>query len=331
MKILMIGGTGRISKAVSKKIVDRGQELYVLNRGTHNNTLPKGVKTFTVDIFDEEAVKKALKGHTFDVVVEWFAFIPDHIERDIRLFKGITNQYVFISSASAYQKPLPTLPITEDIPLGNPYWDYSKNKQRCEETLLKAKDANFNVTIVRPSHTYDETSLIFQLKPRDHPFTLIKRMLERKPIIIPDKGTSKWTLTYNHDFASGFTDLLGNKEAYNEVYHLTSSEVYTWNAIVKSFYNAFNLKPNIIHIPTNFILKYFPSYKGELLGDKNHDALFDNTKIKTVAPNYKSETDYREIAKKVLAHYLENPELQTVDVAFEQTYDTLISEYKNTL
>jgi nucleoside-diphosphate-sugar epimerase len=328
MKILMIGGTGRISKAVSEEISNRGHELYVLNRGHNNEVLPKDVKTFTLDIFDEDAVNKALEGYTFDVVVEWFAFTPEHIERDIRLFKGITKQYVFISTASAYQKPLPKLPITEDIPLDNPYWEYSKNKQLCEERLLEAKDDTFNVTIVRPSHTYDETSLVFQLKPGDQ-FTLVKRMLERKPIVIPDEGTTQWTLTYNHDLASGFTDLLGNEKAYNDIFHLTSDKVYTWNEIVQSFYDALDIEPNIVHIPTDFILKYFPEFEGELLGDKNHDALFDNSKVKSVAPNYKSETEYPDIAKKVIAHFLENPELQTVDKKFEQRYDTLIRDFKN--
>lgn len=325
----MIGGTGRISKAVSLEIKQRGYELFVLNRGNHNENLPENVTTFTCDIFDEEAVKKALKGHTFDVVVEWFAFTPEHIERDIRLFKAITKQYVFISTASAYQKPIPKLPITEDIPLDNPYWDYSKNKQLCEETLLEAKSDNFNVTIVRPTHTYDETSLVFQLKPREHQFTLIKRMLERDPIVIPDDGTSRWTLTYNGDFAPGFTDLLGNTEAYNDVFHLTSEKVYTWNEIVKSFYDALDIEPNIIHIPTDFILQYFPSYEGELLGDKNHNALFDNSKIKAIAPNYKGDTEYPEIAKQVIAHYMENPPLQSIDEPFMQTYDTMIRDYKN--
>ncbi len=326
----MIGGTGRISKAVSDEIVSRGHELYVLNRGNHNEVLRDSVKTFTCDIFDEEAVKNKLEGHTFDTVVEWFAFVPEHIERDIRLFKGITKQYVFISTASAYQKPLPKLPITEDIPLDNPFWEYSKNKQLCEERLLEEKSDDFNVTIVRPSHTYDDTSLVFQLKPREDAFTLIKRMLERAPVVVPDEGSSKWTLTYNEDFAPGFTDLLGNPLSYNEIFHLTSDKVYSWNDIVKSFYDALDIKPNILHIPTDFILKYFPDYEGELLGDKNNDALFDNSKIKAVAPNYKSETEYPDVAKRVIAHYMENPSLQSIDESFIKTYETMISDFKKT-
>ncbi|MGM0495566.1 MAG: NAD-dependent epimerase/dehydratase family protein [Bacillota bacterium] len=328
MKVLSIGGTGLISTAVSHLAVKRGIDLYVLNRGNNNDVLPKQVKNIICDINNDEAIKKALKGHKFDVVVDWIAFKVEHVKRDYRLFKNITKQYVFISSASAYQKPIPKLPITEDVPLDNPYWNYSKNKQYCEEYLLSIKDSDFNITIIRPSHTYNDTLLIFQLIPWDYPYTILKRMLERKPIVLPDNGKSLWTLTYNYDFAEAFLDVLGNESAYNDYFHLTSDKVYTWTQIANFIYDGLKIEPNIEYIPSSFIIKYFPEVKGELYGDKKDSAVFDNSKIKSIAPNYKSKVEYSDIVKRAVKHYLETPELQKVDKEFDKRYDNLIAEYK---
>ncbi|MFU8793583.1 MAG: SDR family oxidoreductase [Acholeplasmataceae bacterium] len=328
MKVLFIGGTGIISTAVSALAVKRGIELYVLNRGHANDVLPAGVQTLIADMTDEKSVKKVLQGHYFDSIVQWIAFTKEQVERDYRLFKGYTDQYVFISSASAYQKPLPKLPITEaEVPLDNPYWQYSENKKICEEYLLGLKDPNFHVTIIRPSHTYNEKMLISQLNSGKHPYTLINRMLEGKPIIIPDKGLSLWTLTYNADFAHAFVDILGNPDTYEEFYHLTGDKVYTWERINEFICQALDVTPNIIHIPTDFILKHFPEFKGELYGDKKDSTLFDNSKIKSVAPNYRSETEYSDIVKLVVKRFKEHPELQTIDEAFDQRYDACIKDY----
>ncbi|MFW5794178.1 MAG: NAD-dependent epimerase/dehydratase family protein [Bacillota bacterium] len=331
MKVLFIGGTGLISTAVSELAIERGIDLYVLNRGNNNEVLPNEAKTIICDINDEDTVKQALKDHKFDAVVDWIAFVPKHVKRDYRLFKGITNQYIFISSASAYKKPLPKLPITEDIPLDNPYWGYSQNKKHCEEYLLSIKDKDFNVTIIRPSHTYDDTTLVFQLSPWKYPYTILKRMLEKKPIVIPDDGESLWTLTYNYDFAEAFLDVMGNKSAYNDYFHLTSNKVYSWNKITGFIYDALEMEPNVIHIPTDFILKYFPEFKGELYGDKKDSAVFDNSKIKEIAPNYKSEVEYYDVAKRVVKHFLENTELQEIDEEFNKRYENLIKAYKKNL
>ncbi|MFW5893408.1 MAG: NAD-dependent epimerase/dehydratase family protein [Bacillota bacterium] len=328
MKVLFIGGTGRISTAVSHEAVNRGMELYVLNRGNHNEVLPENAHPLIADINDDKAVEDALEGHTFDAIVDWVAFTPEHVKRDHRLFKGKTRQYVFISSASAYQKPLPASPITEDIPLDNPYWEYSQNKARCEAYLDSVKGKDFHVTTIRPSHTYDDTTLVFQLKSGAYPFTLIKRILEREPIVVPDDGKSLWTLTYNWDFAGAFLDTLGNEKAYDDVFHLTSDKVYSWNEITESFYEALDIEPNILHIPLDFILKHFPEAEGELKGDKMEDAVFDNAKIRAIAPNYRSETEYPDIAKKAVAHYMSTPELQTVDDAFLKRYDAMIEAYE---
>ncbi len=328
MKVLMIGGTGLISTAVVEESLHRGIDVFLLNRGKNKANFSRETHQFIADINDEDVVKKVIGQHTFDVIVDFIAFKVEDVKRDYRLFKNKTKQYVFISSASAYQKPLPKLPITEDIPLDNKFWKYSQNKKYCEEFLLQINDPGFNVTIIRPSHTYSNKSLIFQLKSGKHPFTLIDRMLNHKPIIIPDDGLSKWTLTYHKDFAKGFVDVLGNKDTYQNYYHLTSEKVYTWNQIVYSIYDTLQITPHLIYIPTSEILKVFPEFEGELYGDKYEDAIFDNAKIKSVAPNYTSKTEYTSIVKQVISYYLSHKEEQTVDYDFIDRYDKLIDNYK---
>lgn len=328
MKVLMIGGTGLISTAVVEEALQRDMDVYLLNRGHKNIIFSKPIHSIVADIHDEDAVHKALENEFFDVIIDFIAFSVDHVKRDYRLFKNKTKQYIFISSASAYQKPLPKLPITEDIPLDNKYWAYSRNKQYCETYLQGLNDREFNVTIIRPSHTYNDQGLIFQLKSGTHPYTLIDRMLKNKPIILPDQGESKWTLTYNKDFAKAFVDIFGNEKTYHDFYHLTSDKVYTWNEITHAIYQALDVKPNIIYIPTKDILKHFPEFEGELYGDKYESAIFDNQKIKSVAPNYTSITEYPDIAKLAVNYYLSHKEAQKIDDAFIKRYEKLISEYK---
>ena len=328
MKILMIGGTGLISTAVVEESIKRGYDIYLLNRGQRPLSFSKPVKQIMEDINDEQAVNQALEGQTFDVVAQFISFTLDHVKRDYRLFRDKTDQCIFISSASAYQKPLPKHPITEDIPLDNKYWTYSQNKKYCESYLLNLNDEDFHVTIIRPSHTYNDHSLIFQLKSSNHPYTLIDRMFKGLPIILPDQGESKWTLTYNKDFAKAFVDVFGNKKTYNDYFHLTSDKVYTWNQITYAIYKVLDVKPNIIYIPTEEILKHFPEFEGELYGDKYADAIFDNTKIKSVAPNYTSVTEYPDIVSKAIKYYQQTPSAQTIDHEFINRYEQLIKVYK---
>lgn len=329
MKILFIGGTGLISTAVVEEALQRDYDVYLLNRGHKEVNFSKPVKTLIADINDEQRVAELLAGHTFDVVIEFFAFTVEHVQRDYRLFKGKTKQYVFISSASAYHKPIPKLPITEDIPLENPFWEYSQNKKYAEEYLLSLKDEDFNVTIIRPSHTYNDQSLVFQLKSGQYPYTMIDRILKDKPVIIPDDGKSLWTLTYNKDFAKAFVDVFKNEKTYQNYYHLTSEKVYSWNEIIESIYQALNKKPNIIYISTDDILKVFPEFKGELYGDKKEDAIFDNSKIKSVAPNYVSETEYTDIVKNVVNYYLTHKEAQSIDSKFIERYERLVKIHQS--
>ena len=328
MNVLFIGGTGLISTAATKTCVERGINLYVLNRNQRPHELPEAVQHMIADINDTKHVKEILHDLYFDVVVEWIGFSVDHLKRDYELFKGKTDQYVFISTAAAYQKPAPFLPMTEDCPLGNEYWAYGREKEACEAYLHEIDDPRFHVTIVRPSHTYDDHALIFQIPNWAYPYTLLHRVINDLPIVLVDNGKSKWTLTHHEDFAEAFVDLLGNPDAYNETYHLTSEYVYTWDEITLSLYEAVGKKPNIIYIPSDVVLSHFPDLEGPLLGDNMHDAIFDNLKIKKVAPHYQSTIDYRDVAKKAVKYYLSHPEYQRVDKDFMKRYDQMIVSYK---
>lgn len=329
MKVLFIGGTGLISTAVSKLAIIKGFDLWIMNRGMSTDDLPLNVNRVICDINDENAVKMFLNQHRFDAIVDWIAFTLEHVQRDYHLFKGYTNQYVFISSASAYIKPITKLPITEkEVVLDNRFWTYSKNKQLCEEYLLGLNDPEFNVTVIRPTYTYDEKSVVAQLNSWEHPYTLIHRMKMNKSVVILDDGKALWTLTYNGDFAHGFLDVLGNPKTYGEAYHLTSDLAYTWLEIHQMLEKALNIKVETIKIPTEEVIKHFTEMEGNLLGDKAHSLVFDNSKIKAVAPNYKSETGYEEIIIKTVKWYEEHQEFQIIDEEFDQNYDELVKRYK---
>jgi len=282
MKVLFIGGTGNISSRVSRLSLDQGIELYHLNRG--NRQAIEGVINLVADISDIQQVKKALVKNSWDVVVNWIAFTPQDITRDFELFESNTRQYIFISSASAYQKPPLNYLITESTPLRNPYWEYSRNKIACEELLMTLyRDRNFPVTIVRPSHTYYSV-LPVSLAGWEE-YTIVDRIKKGLPIVVHGDGTSLWTLTHADDFAKGFIGLLDNQLAIGESFHITSDEVLSWNQIYQTLANAAGCEAKIIHIPSEFISDYadkhnFPSERGNLLGDKSHCAIFDNSKIK---------------------------------------------------
>lgn len=331
MKVLFIGGSGLISTAVSKLLIEKDYNLYLLNRGNNNNALPKGIKFLIGDINNEEQVQELIKDEHFDVIVDWIAFTKEDVMRDYHLFKGKTDQYVFISSASAYYKPILSYPITEKMPLGNKYWEYSDNKRLCEEYLTSINDDSFNITIIRPSHTYNDDKIVSIIKSWSDPYTIIDRLLKGDKIIIPGDGTSLWTLTYNQDFAQTFIKVLGNKKTFGEAYHITSDFVYTWERINEILCENLGVKSNVVHIPTDFIVKHAPFLKGELLGDKHWSLIFDNSKIKEIAPNYKSKTRYEEIASKAIKRILENKELQTIDEGFNEWYNRLIDDYETSL
>ena len=328
MKILMVGGTGIISTAVSNLLVDQGHELYLLNRGLHTHFAPKGAKILIGDINDEGHIKDLIKDDFFDVIANWIIGLPEQIERDIRLFSNKTSQYIFISSASAYQHPTKHYIITEETPLKNLYWEYSRKKIECENRIMKEyKENGFPVTIVRPSLTFGETVIPYVLTSWKDPWSIIHRMKVEKRIIVPGDGTSLWTITFNTDFAAGFIGLLGNKKTIGEAFHITSDEVLTWNDVVEQMADVVGVKSNPVHISSEFIVKFMPDQIGNLFGDKMTSSVFDNSKLKAFVPDFKAKVTFKEGFAKSYAYLKSHPELQTVDEKYEVHLDKVIRAF----
>ena len=322
MKVLFIGGTGIISSACTQLAAARGLDLYLLNRGQSARPVPENVHVLHGDLRNPASLNAALGDHSFDVVVNWIAFTPDQIEADLATFRGRTRQYVFISSASAYQTPPVTLPVVESTPLHNPFWQYSRNKIACEDRLIRAmREEHFPVTIVRPSHTYDQTLL-----PMDGGYTVVHRMRQGKRVIVHGDGSSLWTLTHHQDFAVGFVGLLGNPHAIGEVFHITSDELLTWNQIFDTVAQAAQTQADIVHLPSDLIATYESDWGAGLLGDKAHSMIFDNTKIKRVVPEYRATIPFFRGAEEIMAWYDADPARQVVDNALDARMDAMIAD-----
>lgn len=326
MKALFIGGTGTISSAITQQLINQGCELYLLNRGSRNDELPAGVKTLIADIQDEDKVAKLIQDLEFDVVADFIAFVPEQLERDYRLFNGKTKQFIFISSASAYQTPLSDYRITEGTPLSNPLWEYSRNKIACEEYLMKQyREQGFPITIVRPSHTYDERSIPLGVHGSKGTWQVAKRMLENKPVIIHGDGTSLWTMTHNRDFAKGFIGLMGNIHAIGESVHITSDESVTWNQIYEIIASNLGVKLQAVHVSSEFLAACSTEdYRGGLLGDKANTVVFDNSKIKRLVPEFTATIRLDQGIKETVDHILTHPEYQTEDPEFDAWCDKVI-------
>ena len=323
MKALFIGGTGNISSACSKLALERGVELYLLNRGQSLRPLPEGARVINADIRDPNAAREALGSLRFDVVADFIAFTPQHIETDLQLFRGRTGQYIFISSASAYQTPPATLPVTEAAILDNPVWQYSRDKAACEERLLRAyREEKFPFTIVRPSHTYSEVYV-----PVHGNWTTIDRMLRGLPVIVHGDGTSLWTLTHSSDFAKGFVGLMGSSRAIGEAYHITSDEWLTWNQIHEILAAAVGVQPELVHVPSDLIAAYDPIWGESLLGDKAHSFILDNSKIKRVVPDFVCTTPFSRGAEEIIAWHRADPVRQQVDENFNAICERILSAY----
>lgn len=323
MKILFIGGTGVISHACSQLCLEKGFELYLLNRGTSIRPVPEGCRVFRNDINDVEVVREHLARQSFDVVVDWIAYTPDQIQRDFKLFVEATAQYIFISSAAVYQRPPERLPITEDMPLHNSIWKYAQEKINCEKELMNLYEKNrFPVTIIRPSHTYDQTKI-----PLYGGTAVLERMRNGQPIIIHGDGTSLWPLTHHHDFAKGFVGLLGKRETIGQAFHITSDETLTWNAIYHHLAEAMGIPANILHIPSDFINRCDSEWGDGLLGDKSHSMIFDNTKIKSLVPEFRAEIPFRQGAKEIVDWYLADPVRMQVDLAMMNRMDKIVRRY----
>ncbi len=326
MKILFIGGTGNISAACTRLALARGMEIYHLNRGNRYDEFNSKITRLVGDAYHTESIKKAISGKIFDVVVNFIAYLPEDVERDINVFSGITGQYIFISSASAYQKPPGHPVITESTPLKNPFWQYSRDKIACEEILMKAyREKDFPITIVRPSLTYETVIPVAIGSWND--YTIIDRIRRKKPVIVHGDGTSLWTITHSEDFALGFVGLLGHQQAIGHAFHITSDEILTWNQIYEAVGLAAGEMPEMIHIPSDFIGRFDPFQIGNLLGDKAVSVIFDNTKIKTFVPGYQAVIPFKKGIKNTVRWFEEKRERMVIKEENNLFIDQVIKAY----
>lgn len=328
MKILFLGGSGVISRAATEQTIAAGHELWLLNRGQRRPVA--GARALVADLADLDGVRTALRGHTWDVVVQWIAFAPADIRRDLGLFRDTTRQYVFISSASVYQKPLTHYLITESTPRANPHWEYSRLKIACEQELEAAHQANgFPGVIVRPSLTYGEDQVPLVLNAWSQSWTLIDRMRRGAPVIIPGDGSSLWTITHNTDFAQGLVGLFGNPATLGHAFHITSDEVLTWNQIFQQAAQAAGaVAPKWVHMPSDFIISCVPAVEGTLLGDKAVSAVFDNSKIKRFVPGFTARTNFAAGIRRTIAWFDADPARRQIDAATNQRWDKLAAAYE---
>jgi len=332
MRVLFLGGTGIISTACTRLAAERGFDLTLLTRGRRIENLPEGVTTLTADLDDQAAAEAALRGQSFDAVVDWIAFTPDHIERDLRLLRGRTGQYVFISSASAYQKPVGHYLITESTPLVNPFWDYSRNKIACEDRLMRAyREEQFPITIVRPSLTYGETQITLPMNSWAKSYTVVDRMRRGKKVIVPGDGSSLWVITHNTDFAKGLIGLLGLNQAIGHAFHITSDEVMCWDQYYRLVGEAAGVEPQLVHIPSDFIGACLPNLLPGLIGDKAVSVVFDNSKLKRFVPQFQATVPYCRGIRQTMAWFDADPLRQQVDEQANATYDKLIDAYEQGL
>ena len=332
MKVLFIGGTGIISTACTKLAAQRGIEVTLLTRGRHEATVPPAVTLVNLDVKDNAAAARALAGAWYDSVVDWTAFVPADVERNLELFSGRTGQFILISSASAYQKPGTHYLITESTPLANPYWDYSRNKIACEERLMKAyRETGFPVTIVRPSLTYGDTQIPLVLNSWEKPYTIIDRMLNGKKVVVPGDGSSLWVITHNSDFAKGLVGLLGHPQAIGHTFHITSDEVMTWDQWYRIVGAAIGVEPQLVHIPSDFLIACMPELQGTLIGDKSVSVVFDNAKIKRFVPGYCATTNFAHGIRQTLAWFDADPSRKQIDAAWNAALDMVIDAYEKGL
>ncbi len=326
MKALFIGGTGVISTAISQLVTERGWDLTLLNRGNRAGEVP-GARQLTIDIGKEDEVREAIRDESYDVVADFIAFVPEQVQRDIRLFAGKTAQYIFISSASAYQKPLSHPVIRESTPLSNPYWAYSRNKIACEEILMKAyRETGFPVTIVRPSHTFSWRSLPLAIHGDNGPWQVLKRMQEGKKVLMPGDGSTLWAVMNSRDFAPAFAGLMGNIHAIGQAVQITGEELLTWNQIMEAVAKALGAEYRPCYVPTDLLAKYRKyDFEGGMLGDKSNTVIFDNSLLHRLVPGLAAAKRFDEYARESVAYFLEHPEMQNEDPEFDRFSDAVVS------
>ena len=332
-KALFIGGTGTISTAITRKVAKDGEwELWLLNRGSRPDVLPKEVKTIQADINDEADVARKLEGTEWDCVCDFIGFVPEQVERDWRLFHGRTRQYMYISSASAYQKPAASPYITEGTALANPYWQYSRDKIACEEFLMrKYREEGYPVTIIRPSHTYDERNVPLGVHGRNGSWQVIKRMLEGKRVIVHGDGTSLWTMTHNSDFAKAFTGLMGNPHAIGTAFQITGDETLTWNQIYTAIADVLGVEYKPYYVASEYLAEVSDyDFLGSLVGDKACSVIFDNTKLKRAVPGFTPTVRFEQGIRMTIENVLAHPSLQRDDPDFDAWCDRVIDALEET-
>ena len=324
LSVLFLGGSGIISSACSRRAVEEGLDVCVLNRGhSTSRPLPPEVERVTGDVDDPRSIEEAIGDRHFDAVVDWLAFTPDQVRARTDLFRGRVGQYVFISSASAYQTPPARLPVTESTPLRNPYWQYSRDKIACEDLLVSLyRDEGYPVTVVRPSHTYDETMV-----PFDGRWTIVERMRRGKQVVVHGDGTSLWTLTHHRDFARDFVPLLGHSRTLGEAFHITSDDVLTWDRIAHALAAAAGVEPRIVHVPSDAIAAADPEWGAGLLGDKAHSMVFDNTKIRSLGRGTATSTPFEQGAREIVAWHDADPARRVGDTRLDALMDELVERF----
>jgi nucleoside-diphosphate-sugar epimerase len=322
LRALIIGGNGIISSSVTRLAVERGFDVTLLNRGVSTTRPPiEGVRSLTGDASDAASISAAIGAEDFDVVANFRSFLPEQVRGDIELFAGRTAQYLYISSASAYSKPVARLPITESTPLKNPFWQYSRDKIASENELVEAsRSSDFPMTIVRPSHTYDET-----LIPIEGGWTAIDRMRRGVPVMVHGDGTSLWTLTHSRDFAVGFVGLMGNPVAVGDAFQITSNFVYPWDAIYRMLGAAAGVEPKLVHVASETIAAAVPEWGPGLLGDKSHSVMFDNSKLRAVVPDFNPTITFAQGAREIVAWYDADATRRVVDADVNASFDALIA------
>ena len=325
LRVLFLGGPGIISSACARLAVERGLALTVVNRGVSDvRPLPDGAEVLHADVRDPAALRGVLGDREFDAVVDWVAYTPEQVAADVAFFTGRTGQYVFISSASAYQTPPERLPVTESTPLRNPYWEYSRNKIACEDLLVRAyREDGFPMTIVRPSHTYDRASV-----PLDGGWTAVERMRQGKEVVVHGDGTSLWTLTHHEDFARGFVPLLGDPRVLGEAFHITGDDVLTWDQVVRALGRAAGVEPRIVHVPSDAIAAADAAWGAGLLGDKAHSMVFDTTKLRRIVPEFTTTVRFEEGARQIVAWHDADPARRVVDARLDAVMDDLVARFR---
>jgi nucleoside-diphosphate-sugar epimerase len=320
--VLVLGGTGIISSASVALAAERGWEVTVVNRGrSGDRPLGSDIETLEADIRDPESLSAAIGDRSFDVVADFLTFTPDQLHLDS--FRDRTGQYIFISSASAYQKPPAYMPVTESTPLRNPYWEYSRNKIACEDVLVaEYRASGYPVTIVRPSHTYDRTAL-----PTLGGWTDIDRMRRGAPVIVHGDGTTQWTITHTRDFAVGFVGLFGRAAAIGDTFHITGDQAPTWDAIYAALGRAAGVEPVLVHVPSEVIATESPELGAGVIGDKAHSMLFDNSKLKALVPDYRQSTFFEDGAREIIDWYDDDASRRVVDSEFDTFSDDLARRF----